>query len=207
MSSNKNPLVAMNLPTSVPEYIIKAKAIHDSMYNSPEFQESAPILVELNAGINVLEKAQFGLSQNPPTSTTESRDVAQNAVKKLLQTLAGNVQSVANKSAERAGEMILKSGFDIKKTGGNPGRKNTAVDGANEGIVLLSAATGGGHQWQQSLDGGLTFTALNPTANSSNTVYNLTPGQKVWFQNRTVLSGNNYGDWSEWISIVPKVYR
>jgi hypothetical protein len=208
MATSKNTLlVAMNLPTAVPEFILKAKTVHGAMSKAPYFEASRATLAELATETVVLNDAQTGLAEKPPSSTTEIRNAAKARVKNLLRTLAGEVQTVANKNPEKAAEIIQSSGFDIKKASTSAGSKDEAFDGTEEGVVIVSAATPGAHEWMISYDGGATSKPLAATMNSTTIVSNLVPGQKVWFQNRTMLAGNTYGEWTQWYWIVPKIYR
>jgi hypothetical protein len=208
MATSKNTLlVAMNLPTAVPEFIIKAKAVLGSMLYAPYFEDSKKTLEELGTELVVLENSQKGLAQTPPLSTVVIRNASQDKARNLLRTLAGEVQTVANKNPEKAAEIIQSSGFDIKGKGGNTARKDEALDGTEEGVVIVNAATPGAHEWRISYDGGATFTSLAATKKSTTTMYNMEPGKKVWFQNRAMLAGNTYSQWTAWYWIIPKIYR
>jgi hypothetical protein len=208
MATSKNTLlVAMNLPTAVPEFIIKAKTVFSSMSSAPHFEGSRATLAELDTETVLLNSAQIGLAQKPPSSTTEIRNAAKTRVKNLLRTLAGDVQTAANKNPEKAAEIIQSSSYDIKKSGGRATNENKAFDGTAEGVVIVSAATPGAHEWMISYDGGATSKPLAATMNSTTIVSNLVPGKRVWFQNRTMLAGNTYGEWTAWYWIDPKVYR
>ncbi len=206
-TSKNNLLVAMNLPDATPQFIIKGKAVLGSMLVAPYFESSKTTLEELDTELVVLENSQKGLAQTPPLSTVVIRNASQARAKNLLRTLAGDVQTAANKNPEKAAEIIQSSGFDIKKVNSRTLSEDKAYDGRDEGEVILLASTSGMHEWRISYDAGATYDKLDATTKATKTIKGLTPGKKVWFQNRAVLTNDAYTEWTAWYWIVPKLYR
>ena len=205
-NGTNNFLVAQNLPTQIPNFIIKGRAVHKAMTAAPYFSNLSNKLNELDEELTKLETAQTGLGLKPPISITAIRNTSFGKVKTIIRTLANDVQGVADTNPENAETIIQSAGFDIKKTYGGTKRQNSVADGTVEGMILLSAEMAGAHQWQQSSDAGTAIVALNPTLGGTMVLTNIVPGVKVWFRNRTILSGNTYGEWTQWLPITPKVF-
>ncbi len=196
-------VVVLKLPKSVKGIISYTKTILLSMDNNANFPNAGDKLAKLQTDLTELSNRDAGMAQKPPKYTSVDRDLALVTVKIDLEDLRKLVQDAADANPAQAESIALSSGMSVRKLPVRSPSQNKAVDGKPLGTVILTAESGGGHQWQQSPDAGATTIDLGPTTGGSTIVRGLIPGIQVWFRNRQVLPRGEYGDWCQWVDIVP----
>lgn len=203
ITSINEVFVAMDLPRSSPDFIVKARSIYDSSTkNQANFPQSGAKLSELGIYIAELEKIQAGLQSKPKTYTVEARNTVEKKARTIIRMFSYDVQEAADINPDKAENIILSSGMSIKKTKTTAPKENTIENGLNIGEVIVTSIYSGPHQWQMSKDAGLTAENLAPTLVSYITVTGLEAGEKYWFRQRTVNRNNEYGKWSDWKWII-----
>jgi len=182
-------LVALNLPTSMGSFIIKAKAIYKAMLNNPYFTTSTARLAILNTNILALDAAITACQTIPPTGSVEARNAAVELVKTDLRFLKSDVQTAADNNHAKAAVIITSAAMDVKEINPHGKRQNTAQDDTEEGSVTLTGEGAGPHEWRMSLDEKV-WTALPASRTSKSKIKNLTSGTVYFFQNRRMLTND-----------------
>jgi hypothetical protein len=199
-SSIQETQVALNLPEPVSSLIIKSKSIEKAMTGNAYFTESATRVTDLGKANDNLVKSEAGFNTTPPSVSRETRDGHKIVVKNILRKLRGDVQDVVDDNPGAALEIIASACMDYKRKAHRGKRQNDAVNGDEEGTVLLTAMGKGPHEWRMSTDQ-KEWTSLPPTRTSQTTVDDLIPGTVYFFQNKPILSGNDTTDWSQIIKL------
>ena len=194
-------MVALNLPTVVSSFIIKAKAIHKAMLSSLYFKSSADKLALLGTHIDALVAAETGCSTTPPTVSTEERDAWYEKTKAMLRKLRSDVQDAADADPANALVIIASAAMDAKKENTRSRQQNYVVDGIESGSVNLFAEGKGAHEWRMSTDGKIWVT-LPATLTAKTIVGGLTVGVEYYFQNRQILPGQQRGEWCDSVKLL-----
>jgi hypothetical protein len=112
-------------------------------------------------------------------------------VMKDLKILLSAFQLAANNDQPNAISILESGSFKIKQVGGKKSQVFDLTDGAASGTVNLIGEAGNPkkkhlHDWFISLDGGLTWTRLQPTINSETLAIDLPVGKDVWFAHQII---------------------
>lgn len=193
-------LAVLKFPKKISDFIVYAKAIQKAMASNANFPSSAAKVTSTLTNINALDAAETALRTKPATVTAATRNVALELVKNDLRTLRNDVQNAADAKPASAEAIILSSAMSVKQVKGRDAQTDAVLDGEVSGSVTLIGKGAGAHQWQQSLDGGITIIHLDPTLSSTTSVTDLAPGTVVSFRNRLILPKGLYGPWSQWIA-------
>ena len=196
----KRVTVALNFPLRNTEFILLAKAIYKSMFNNPTFTASTAKIALLNTDIIVLDAAQVACRTTPPTCSVDDRNVAMEIVKNDLRSLRSDVQVLVDANPAQAEAIITSAGMSIKKANTHSNPQNTAKDGVEEGSVELIGEGAGVHDWRMSVDN-IEWTFLSSSKTRKTNVFNLTPGNIYYFQNRRMLYHDEKTEWSQSIKI------
>lgn len=191
----KRAIVVLNFSKVIYKLILQAKAIAAAMQSAPIFAALAPKIAELVANIQNLEDIIAALNVKNPLVSIEMRELAREAVKDDLRTLAMEVQKIADQDKENAPAIIKSAGMQVKLIAVRGVQQNSVCDGKEEGSVDLTAEGKGPHDWRMSSNG-VDFLYLSSSNSSKTTVFNLIPGEVYYFQNRQSLSYNQKGEWS-----------
>ncbi len=189
-------LVALNFPTIIADFIVFAKTIYKAMFNNATFTASAAKVTALNADILLLDTAETNCNSIPPAGTVATRNTLLEKVKTDIRVLRNDVQSVADASPANAEAIIKSAGMGVKKSTPPGKRKNNAIDGADEGTVILTADTAGPHEWRMTTDE-KTWMLLSSGRTAKTTVTGLSSGMVYYFQNRQMLPKNIKSEWSQ----------
>jgi hypothetical protein len=107
-----------------------------------------------------------------------------------LQSLLADFQGIANLDRPNSISILESGNFKIKGKGGNKAKTFNLFAGAESGTVRLEGQAGGkkktAHDWQMSLDNGVTWIRLLPTLSSETLVSGLEVGKLVWFAHQII---------------------
>jgi hypothetical protein len=132
-----------------------------------------------------------------------TRDTARKLVAVDLGSLKDYVGQVVNADPANAESIATEAGMAVRKAK-NPAKPPLAAKSSSVGTVkLVAKAIKGGksNEWQQSSDGGKTWTALPPSTRVATTVTGLQSATTVMFRHRVVTKAGAQ-DWSQPISAV-----
>ena len=107
-------LVALNLPTHVPDIIKQGRAIVVAMTANTSFPSSNPALAAVTTALDELDTAETA-ALTKAKGTAEARDAALAKVKRLLRQLEAYVQLIADGSGEQAEPVIVSAAMNVRK--------------------------------------------------------------------------------------------
>ena len=202
--TNARCLAVLKLPEDhVPQLVVQARSIVDSMTGNLWFLSPRPSLASVAAAVEALSEAQTATLRRTVGAVAE-RDEKRLAVVVLLQELLAYVQATADADEGNAAVIIESAGMSVKRPRLLPPRVFVARPGPVAGSVELVAPQAGhraGYEWAQSTDSGSTWTSLPFTVRASTSVSGFAPGATVHFRYRPVTKDGT-GDWSQTVSIV-----
>jgi hypothetical protein len=196
----KHVTVALDMPTKVPEFIVYAQSIHNSMSASTVYAASAAHLATLATDLATLIANQTACKTTPPTKTTADRNTAWTAVKADLRVLKADVQILVDNSPASALEIIHDAGMKEKGENNGGKRKSSAKNGTVEGTVDLVGEGPGPHDFQMSTDN-KTWIPCESSRTQKLTVTGLTSGVVYYFQNRQMLTHGLRTAWTASVSV------
>jgi hypothetical protein len=196
-------LVAMNLPTHVPDVIKKGRTIVTAMTGNANFTTPTPTLPTVTTALDGLDQAEHAAATKAK-GTAKARDVALGQVKLLLRHLVGFVQQIADTDPDHAAAIIQSAGLDVRKL--NPRQKQVfhAVQSVSGSVTLFAevALLASAYDWQISTDG-KTWTSLPTTTKAKADVHGLNPGATYSFRVMPVLRKGD-AEWSQVVSMLVK---
>jgi hypothetical protein len=199
----KKVIAALNWTGTDENKIRIAKYIDEKLTGNSDFPLPwavvYPTLAAIEAQIVILDAAKTK-AKSKAIGTAEAFNTELGNLQSLLEDLMPMVQKKMKSDPAHAEAICLGAGYDVKKAASHGPRQDTAKS-TEEGVVKLTGAGRGPHQWQQSPDNGTTIIQLDPTSGGKATVTDLASGAKMWFRNRTVLTKGRFGDWSQWIYV------
>jgi hypothetical protein len=197
------PLVALNLPGSLPTLIEVMDAMVQRMEGNAWFPDPNPSLATVASAITELREAQV-TKETRTRGTAMARNEKLATALGLLTRLKGYVQGVANDNPENAAAIIESAGMSVKKSTAYARPPFSVKQGPTSGSARLmarSAGDRGSHHWQHSTDGGRTWRSAPQTQQGKAVISGFVPGQTAWFRHRPVTI-HGEGDWSEPIAII-----
>jgi hypothetical protein len=198
-------LVSLKLPRSVPDVISLAKAVVQSMTNNASFPTPDPPLATVTTALTALETAETATQARTRGAAT-TRNEKLKALVTLLEQTKAYIQKIADSNVETSASVIESAGVGVRKPFVRQKQTFQAEPGAISGAVKLTAAVTdrrASYEWQYSLDGGKTWTAMPTTLQSRTTVSGMTPGATVMFHYRAVTKAGE-GNWSQPTSLIVK---
>ena len=196
------PLVSLRLPRAIPALISTAKQMVQSMTSNPSFPNPSPPIATVTAAISALESAQSAAQARTHGAVT-LRDEKRTALVSLLEQLKTYVQTAADGNLEAAASIIESAGVNVRRATARAKRVFSAKQGTPSGtvkVVTQSAGPRTSYEWQYSVDGGKTWTAMPSTIQASTTLAGMTPGTAVMFRYRVVTKAGE-GSWAQPTSI------
>ena len=194
--------VVLRLPPKIADFIVRAQQIHDALAaNTTTLPAPDPPLTKLQSDVDDLTSKEARAKSRVEGAVTD-RDNAKAVVVADLQLERAYVEKVATANPTNASAIAQDASMALKKA---PARNKPTLAtkaGTVSGTVkLVAKATKGAkaNEWQQSTDGGKTWTDLPKTTKSSTTVPNLTVGQIVQFRHR-VFTKTGEADWDDPVS-------
>ena len=198
------PLIAVNMPRSFGDKIIRLRAIYNNLLDNPYFPLPWPAnvvsLTQFDADIQAFNDAQVLVSGGYP-GQTDNRDSTLLTTMNDLETLKSMVQSTAFANPEHAEEIIVSAGFYIKQPGGRHKLINAAYNTQLLGTVYLTADGLRAHEWQMTQDK-INIISLPATPTATTYVHNLVPGQVYYFRMRRQCTRKVTYNWCEWIELI-----
>ena len=196
----KHLLAVLKISRSVPKFLVYAKAIYAAMNSNTSFSGSAAKLTILDTNIGLLDTAQSGTKQKPPTYTIAQRDAYLETVKTNLNGLLSDVQILADADPANSRAIIESAAMNVKGSPGGKKRENSATNGSVLGSVDLTAPEPGPHEWRWSLDG-INWTYLPATYAAKTSASGFTPLSLYYFTNRPILRNGEVSDWNVAITL------
>jgi hypothetical protein len=149
-------IVALKLPRPVGSLITFAQGVVTAMTGNAAFPSPAPTLAEVSAATAALQTAETAeLSRLKGTVATRKDKRA--ALVNLLQELRNYVQKTADADPENSANIVLGSGYVVRKTPTHAARAFHAKAGPVSGSVKLVTRSAGPrsfYEWAYSTDGG-----------------------------------------------------
>ena len=189
--------VVLGLPRPVSKLIVRMTEIVDAMVANTTIFVSPPVALSL-AQTHVAALSSAEAAKGTGTAAIQARDAAQKLVVEDANQLHGYVQQLANATPAQAATIATAAAMALRKTGVRP-KHDLVVKQTVSGTIKIVAGNVKGarsHEWQYSLDGGKTWTALPPTAQASTTLTGLTPATIVQVRHRSVLKAGP-SDWTD----------
>lgn len=197
---NYRNVVVIGMPKKINDYLPWAVAKHDKIAANPRFVALAAKLLTFKTDNGNLNDAQIGCTAKPRTVTTTSRNNLWEISKADIRIIAGNVQEMADLDTANASVIITDAGFEVKQVPTQQKHKNTAVDGAEEGEVILMGEGRGPHNWRVSKDQ-ITWIMLLASKTGSKISKGHTPDDVLYFQNSLLVDEDKSPVWSESVRI------
>ena len=206
--TGKRLIAVLKFPKDIDDFIIFARAIHDSMLASPFFSSLGAKLATLSTNIGNLENMHTGLQTQPPTTTKAQRDAALLIVQNDLRTLKADVQTIADATPSSSESIITAADMKVKKQGAINKQDFTVKNSKVSGTVILTAKGADdkrtAHQWGISPDE-TDWTSLSltiaPTLAAHTLATDLEKKHEYFFRHREILK-DGPGAWSQTVSIV-----
>ncbi len=194
--------VVLKLPQRIADFIIAAQKVHDQMAaNTSTLPVPNPALTVLQTQIDALNTDQ-ALVKARSTGSVADRDAAMKTVAISLNSERGYVEGVCNANPSNAATIVEDAGMFLRTVPTREKPPLAVKAGKVSGsVVVVAKATKGAkaNDWQQSIDGGKTWTDLPATTKATTTVQSLQPGTTVEFRQR-VLTKTGVSDWGQTIS-------
>jgi hypothetical protein len=195
-------LLAIHLPRKHGDLLVFAHHVVESMTGNAHLPNPTPPLATVTADIEALQAAEVA-AQSRAKGSADARDLPLQKVVGDLHSLAGYVQSVADANPAEAVAIITSAGFGTHPHGVHAAPDISAHMGVG-GLVMLRAHAVGRHaayEWQQSADGGKTWTNLPSTTTAHTSVAGLAFAQSFSFRVRGNV-GTTTGDWTDPVTIL-----
>ncbi len=201
--SMNRPMVKLDRPSSVPDFLILSQHIVDRMTGNPWFTAAVAVLQLAQQRIDTL----FGAETDALTLAKGLKSLRNAELRRLVSVmdfLKAHVQFAADENPQYAVEIIESAGMSVKGRS-YPVKEPFSVrplhlSGAVR-LMVVAAAKLAQYQWQVSDDEKQTWKELPPTQQATTVVSGLTPQKKYWFRYRAVVRSGPQ-DWSEAISLI-----
>jgi hypothetical protein len=174
----------------VADVVLKASTVIGMMTGNPDFITLTPILAEVTAQLEILDKAiteQKVAEQTAVQKTKEMHD-EKDKLTDLLLKLCNYVSSEANGSEN----IILGSGFDVKKTPAPIGllpapKKVRALQGNNDGEIIgtwsrVKGARSYSIELSTDIKQATSWSHITTVTKSKCTIKKLTSGTRIWIR-------------------------
>jgi hypothetical protein len=197
-------IAVLKMPGKIGDKIIRALAIvgkltGNALFPVASWPANIVSLAQFTTDVNTLVDAQTAVTNK--TGTTAARNEALAVVMKDLKQLKTMVQAKADLTPATAQSIIEGAGYFVKTSTKKEKQQNDALNTEVLGTVLLTADTPGHHEWEQSKDQ-VTIIHLPSTSGSRTYVYDLNPGDVLYFRNKKVDTKKSTYNWSPWIKII-----
>jgi hypothetical protein len=198
---------------SIPQKIQRAREIVAKLTGNANFPNPVPALAAITAAINALEAAHEAAADGGHTLKA-----AMHVKEKTLNDLVVQIEDHVSNISAGDEQKILSAGMEIKNIAIRGKFSNKVSAGKNTGEVILTAAGETGinpvsHEWQhcpdplppaaQKLtDNGNSWSQSEISTTASYTFTGLTPGIKMWFRHRAILTKSKKTPWTVIGSVV-----
>ena len=201
---NRRIIVTLNMPVSIPEFIIYVRGMILKLTGNPHFSLPYPALTSslltCEANVDILSKAQ-GVLQTRVSGSRAARDAAYDVCKKDMHSLRNMVQTHADNNVPDAIVIIESTGMGTRIGGGSVkkifGAKNTDVSGTVKLFAPGNPRSRGSHHWfyTTDLEHFTNKIIVNPTTKANTTIEGLVSVTKyAFFHLAVVPKGINIED-------------
>jgi len=206
MTTTAHQYIAVaKLPTTVQGLSTFCHAFLAGLTGNPHVPNPNPPLATFSILLNKYDAALTATTTRA-AGTVPTRNAARTALKSCTKGLVACVQQAADADPENAEAIITSTSLSVRKTAIRIKAPFAVKQGAVSGSVILSVRSAGKHasyDWEMSIDGGKTWTALTSTTQTKTTVTALPVGTNVMFRFRA-LTPKGQGDWSQPLAILVK---
>jgi hypothetical protein len=195
--------VSLKLPLQPAALVIYAQNVVQKITGNPAFPNPTPPLAAIAAAASELHAAQTA-ALTRAKGAAAARNEKRTALVQLLVHLKAYIQSQADANPENAASIIEGAGVALRIPRPRAARVFMAKPGVVSGTAVIVAASAGqraSYEWEQSLDGGKTWTVLPPTMQAKTSVAGLQPATTVQFRYRSVTKSGP-SDWSAPVSLL-----
>jgi len=198
--------VVLKLPTRMADYIVAGQKIHDTMAANPStIKAPNPALTVLQTDLTTLVTKQAE-AKTRAQGAVAARNAAKKQVADDLSQERAYVETLCNADPTNAAAIAGDAAMFIRKSAAPKVKAPLAVKaGKVSGAVnLVAKATKGArlNEWQYSIDGGKTWTALPATTKASTSMASLTPGATVTVQQRAFTKAEGWSNWTQPVSLL-----
>ena len=199
---------------SIAQKIQKGREVITHMTGNTNFTTPNPTLAVITAAINGLETASEAAADGGKALKANMR-----AKEKILNDLMVQLEEYISNVCAGDEQKILSSGMGVKQIKPHGKRNDSVMAGLNPGEVICTASAPGRgitathefHRCNDPVPADSQAETTNPwvpaeiSTLSTVTISNLTPGVKMWFRHRLILTKGKKEPWSLLGSvIVPK---
>ncbi len=192
--------VVLKRPRPVSALISLAQAIEAAMSSAKvTFPSPTPTIAQFTSDIGDLVTAESAAKMRTK-GAVQTRDAKLGVVIADLKLLVAYVETVANADPTNAAAIAISAGMVIRKQPATSKSDLNFRKSTVSGSVVVMARVGSrskeAHEWEYSIDGGKTWSALPTTTQAKTTITGLTTGSSVQVRHRAV---NNTGvtAWSD----------
>ena len=188
---------ALNWPTANPDRLLKGRHIEEKLTGNTTFPVPYPsnIVTLVNLGLHLDNfEAAIALEDTDLTASTEV------IVHDDLTNIMTMVQIAMEQNKPSAETICVGAGYDVGKETPHSPRTNSVKTGTEPGSAILLGVGPGMHEWELSLDGGLTSKPLRPTTKGRKEITGEKPDILIWQRNCQVFPNDTYGEWTTWVS-------
>jgi len=199
-------VVALSLPRTVPELLIRASAIVEEMgKNVGLFPKPVPSLSVVTGHIQALQASQVGVRRR--TDDVSHRNILWRALIGDLHQVQAYVQQLVSASPDQAEAIAVAAAMTLRKPRSHS-KADLVVRVILSGVVraMVKAVKGAkAYEWQyaqgEAYDSALPWVQLPSTTRASTVVKGLTPGVTYHFRFRPVTKGA-VADWSDKFTLI-----
>ncbi len=203
MKAAKRPVVVLNLPKSIPAFIVRVRHVVLVMTDLAKFPNLPVSMAIVTADIDTLAKSEL-TTRSGTHGAAATRALDRKKVEDHCVLLKGYVQSLVNARPEAANAIASSAGMSIKQSTTPQKPELQALMGPSAGEVILRAKASrkrAAYEWQFSADGGVTWITIATTTVAETSVSGLSAGTAYLFRFRTTEKKTT-GAWSQTISFI-----
>ena len=206
MAASQNRVIAvMKLPDTVPALLKTSASIIASLTGNTYFPTAGALITTLGNAQTALNTAETA-TKTRALGSVATRNTARIALLTALHSAKALVQQTADADPTLAQTIITSAGMAVRKTPTQSKAPFAAEQGATSGTVKLvakAAARRASYEWQWSVDGGHTWTALPSTLQAKTALTGVAPGTNGEFRFRAVTK-TGQSDWSQPVTLMVK---
>lgn len=193
MIIHRGPIAIARIPRTPVEFVAYAHAVLFRLTGNASLPNPNPSLAVFGAAISVLDAAQAEASTDGGKCATAHRDRAASVVRRHIGHLVDYVQSVSEQqpTPDAALQVILRSGFSVRKTGGYVKPDLAVRHSGIPGAVLLVARAvknAGIYCWEYRAEGEPSWIEAPATTAIRTSISGLVPGTAYFFRFRALTS-------------------
>lgn len=177
----------------------KVEKLEDNSYFPLPWSTLIVTLVQFGVKIVDLDKAITAAESKVKGSAGLLKNALRDT-KVAAQSIMSMVQITMNNNIGLAIQICEGAGFEYFISKGGTKRENRVRKSTIPGVLYVELGGGGQHEFQISLDGGVTATHFGVSTCGSITAPYLISKKEYWFRGREVLTKGRFGEWTAWYS-------